>query len=82
MARMIWWWSVATLVFSAIAARGDHGDLEEQLRVLSKQVTTLLDRRSEDLRSIEDDMRRKLSESQDLTDVKEEIKNLRYLLVI
>lgn len=55
-------------------------DLQEQLRVLSKQVTTLLDRRTEDLTIIEDNIRKKLLRHQpeELVDVRNDMHKLRY----
>lgn len=50
---------------------------EQQLKVLSKQVTALLDRRREDIAIIEENMRKNLAKSQELVDVKEEMKILR-----
>lgn len=72
--------SVATLVtvtlFTLCAVEGTS-DLEGRMQVLSKQVTALLERRSEDLKSIEESMRKKLVKDEQLGDVKEEIRNLR-----
>lgn len=72
--------SVAALVivtlFTLCAVDGSS-DLEDRMQVLSKQVTALLERRSEDLKSIEESMRKKLVEDEQLGDVKEEIRNLR-----
>lgn len=73
--------SVATLAAVALLANwcvvDGSSDLEERMGVLSKQVTALLERRSEDLKSIEESMRRKLMEDGQLVDVKEEIRSLR-----
>lgn len=52
-------------------------ELREQLRVLSKQVTALLDRRREDLEMIEENLRRKLYETPELEDIKNALKTLR-----
>ncbi|GJQ71173.1 putative signaling receptor binding protein [Trypoxylus dichotomus] len=60
-----------------IACATIDSDVEEQLKVLSKQVTALLERRREDLQIIEESMRKKLTKSQEFEDVREEIKNLR-----
>lgn len=56
---------------------GESSDLEEQMQVLSKQVTALLDRRKEDLDSIAKTMRENLAKSQELVDVREEMNSLR-----
>lgn len=48
-----------------------------QLKVLSKQVSALLDRRREDIQIIEENMRKSLAKSRELVDVKEEMKILR-----
>lgn len=66
--------SVVIVVFIACATASD---VEEQLKVLSKQVTALLERRREDLQIIEESMRKKLTKSQEFEEVKEEMKNLR-----
>lgn len=50
---------------------------DQQLKVLSKQVAALLDRRREDIQIIEENMRKSLAKSQELVDVKEEMKILR-----
>lgn len=50
---------------------------EQKLDVLSKQVSTLLDRRREDIAIIEENLRKKLARTQELADVKEEMKILR-----
>ncbi|RZC42488.1 APG6 domain containing protein, partial [Asbolus verrucosus] len=72
------WVTVALVAVGVCStACGESSALEEQLRVLSKQVTTLLDRRREDLASIEDNMRRKILASPELGDVREEIRKLR-----
>lgn len=60
-----------------IASATTDSDVEEQLKVLSKQVTALLERRREDLQIIEESMRKKLTKSQEFEDVREEMKNLR-----
>ncbi|KAL3285023.1 hypothetical protein HHI36_019151 [Cryptolaemus montrouzieri] len=52
-------------------------ELKEQLRVLSKQVTTLMDRRREDLDIIEENMRKKLYQTPELVEIKEALKALR-----
>ena len=71
-------WAVAALVAVGVcSACGESSALEEQLRVLSKQVTTLLDRRREDLASIADDLRRKVLSSAELGDVRDEMQKLR-----
>ncbi|XP_068903607.1 protein scabrous [Tenebrio molitor] len=72
------WVKVAFVVVGVCsAACGEPSALEEQLRVLGKQVTTLLDRRREDLASIEDNMRRKILSGPELGDVREEMRKLR-----
>lgn len=64
----------------SIACGDDTSDLEEQLRVLTKQVTSLLDRRREDVANIEDNMRKTIlaSSSTELGEVREEMQKLRY----
>lgn len=64
--------SFLTLGVVAVAAADD-----EQLKVLSRQVKALLDRREEDVRSIEDNLRKKLFASPEIENVLEEMKNLR-----
>ncbi|KAH0818810.1 hypothetical protein GEV33_003981 [Tenebrio molitor] len=77
--KMRSWVKVAFVVVGVCsAACGEPSALEEQLRVLGKQVTTLLDRRREDLASIEDNMRRKILSGPELGDVREEMRKLRY----
>lgn len=71
---MQWLRLAVVLVASVICAASD---LEQDLRTLSKQVSTLLDRRRDDLRLIEDSLRRKLIGSREILDVKEELQNLR-----
>lgn len=70
----------AVVLLCAVCAAEIEGGLEQQMRVLSKQVTALLDRRQEDIQLIEDNMRKTLAKSQELVQVKEEMKNLRYAL--
>lgn len=48
---------------SVSAADDGDVDLRQQLRTLGRQVTVLLERRREDLQSIEEHMRRKLIKS-------------------
>ncbi|KAJ8964129.1 hypothetical protein NQ317_018150 [Molorchus minor] len=47
-------------------------DLQEQLNVLSKQVTVLLERRKEDIRSIEDNIRKSIYDSPELIGMRDE----------
>lgn len=79
--REMGWFNIVVLLFTngVIFACGESesSDLKEQFSVLSKQVTTLLDRRRDDLQLIEDSLRKKLAGSQELLDVKDELKNLR-----
>ncbi|EFA00353.2 Protein scabrous-like Protein [Tribolium castaneum] len=70
--RRLW-----VLLVLSTAACGGSSDLEEQMRVLTKQVTTLLDRRREDLASIEDNMRKRMLQSPEIGDVREELRRLR-----
>lgn len=58
-------------------AEADNSEFEEKLEILSKQVKALLDRRKEDLQIIEDSLRRKLFKSPEISDVREEVRNLR-----
>lgn len=53
------------------------GDFESDLRLLSKQVTALLERRNEDVKSIAENIRRTVYESKEIVEMKEEIGNLR-----
>lgn len=62
---------------AATVSSSDASSLEEQMRLLSKQVGALLDRRREDIQIIEDNMRKSLEKSKELVGVKEEMKNLR-----
>lgn len=64
---------------AVLEATRDDGssELRDQFRVLSKQVTALLDRRREDLEIIEENMRRKLYETPELEDIKNALKALR-----
>ncbi|XP_044762095.1 protein scabrous isoform X1 [Coccinella septempunctata] len=55
----------------------DSSDLREQFRVLSKQVTALLERRREDLEIIEQNMRKELYETPEFQDIKNALKTLR-----
>lgn len=73
------WLYIVVLVTSVILTCAENYNLEQELKVLSKQVTTLLDRRRDDLKLIEDSLRRKLTGSQELQDVKDELQNLRYV---
>ncbi|CAH0549257.1 unnamed protein product [Brassicogethes aeneus] len=52
-------------------------NLEEQLNVLSQQVSVLLEKRDEDLKIIEENMKRKLFEKLELPGFQDEIKKLR-----
>lgn len=74
-----WWWLnvVAMLVVGVCFVCGEPSDLENELRVLNKQVTTLLDRRREDLESIEGNLRKQLFQSPELVKVQEELQALR-----
>lgn len=82
MVYVAWLRLSVVLILGVIAVRGgERSDLEEQMRVLGKQVTALLNKRTEDLKSIEDNMRRKLSHSQEFIDVREEIKGLRWVFI-
>lgn len=56
-----------------------HGDttIEQQLNVLSKQVSTLLDMRRDDIRIIEESMKKKLLRSQEFVELKDQLKYLR-----
>lgn len=65
-----------SIAFTSASGAADS-DVGEQLKVLSKQVTALLERRREDLQIIEESMRKKLTKSQEFEDVREEMKNLR-----
>lgn len=69
--------TIVNLLTSCAADHNNKNNLENELKLLSKQVTTLLDRRRDDLKLIEDSLRRKLSASSELLDVKEELRNLR-----
>lgn len=64
--------SCATVTNAAAAS-----DLEIELRVLSKQVTTLMERRRDDLKLIEEDLAKKLANSQEINDMRKEIQDLR-----
>ncbi|KAK9891407.1 hypothetical protein WA026_014645 [Henosepilachna vigintioctopunctata] len=68
---------VATTAIVDATRDVDSSELKEQLRVLSKQVTTLLDRRREDLQIIEENMLKKLYETPELEDIKRTLKALR-----
>ncbi|KAJ8950648.1 hypothetical protein NQ318_010848 [Aromia moschata] len=52
-------------------------DFEQQLHVLSKQVNALLEKRREDVRMIEDNIRRSVYDSPELSGIRDEVKNLR-----
>lgn len=69
--------ALAMVVLLTLCGAEGSSDLEEQMKVLSKQVTALLERRSEDIKSIEESMRKKLIEDEQLVNVKEEIRNMR-----
>lgn len=64
-------------IVASTASAAVSSDVEEQLKVLSKQVTALIERRREDLQIIEESMRKKLSKGQEFEDVREEMKSLR-----
>lgn len=51
--------------------------VEQQLKVLSKQVTALLDMRKDDIQIIEENLRKKLLRSQELVEIRDGIKFLR-----
>lgn len=57
--------------------RGDNSDLEKQLRVLNKQVTILLEKRNEDVKSIEDNMRKTIYDIPDLEIIRSDVNTLR-----
>lgn len=68
----------AVLILGAVClTRGDNSDLEKQLRVLNRQVTTLLEKRNEDLKSIEDNMRKTIYDIPDLEIIRNDVKTLR-----
>lgn len=69
--------ALAMVILLTLCGAESSSDLEEQMKVLSKQVTALLERRSEDIKSIEESMRKKLIEDEQLVNVKEEIRNMR-----
>lgn len=71
------WMTAAAAATPTSDVLEDEVNLRDQLKMVSKQVTALLERRAEDLKSIEEHMRRKLTRSQELSDVREEIRNLR-----
>nr|XP_022907876.1 protein scabrous [Onthophagus taurus] len=52
-------------------------DVEDQLKVLNKQVTALLENRREDIEMIGESMRVKLTKSKEFEEVREEMKSLR-----
>lgn len=54
-----------------------NDNIEQQLKVLSKQVTTLLDMRRDDIRIIEESMKKKLLRSQEFVELKDQLKILR-----
>lgn len=68
---------VAVLVVAVCFVCGETSDLENELRVLNKQVTTLLDRRREDLQSIEENLRKQLFQSPELVKVQADLQALR-----
>lgn len=52
-------------------------DLEEDFRVLSKQVTILLDKRKEDVKIIEEHMKKAIFDMPEIAEMKNQIKKLR-----
>lgn len=52
-------------------------DLEEDFRVLSKQVTILLDKRKEDVKIIEEHMKKAIFDMPEIVEMKNQIKKLR-----
>lgn len=71
---------LVTLTRGGASSEGEKAvadDVQEQLRVLSKQVTALLERRKEDLRIIEEDMRRQLLKSREMEEFRIQMEDLR-----
>lgn len=81
MCGTMWVFSVSVFIFTGtfFTCCVECSDFQEQLSVLSKQVTALLDRRKEDMQSIEENVRRSVYNSPEIMDLRNEVKNLRYI---
>lgn len=52
-------------------------DFEQEFRLLSKQVRVLLDKRTEDMKMIEENIRKTIYDSTEMDEMRKEIKFLR-----
>ncbi|XP_072396424.1 protein scabrous [Diabrotica undecimpunctata] len=71
---------VLTLVVVTLCFQCAECDLEEDFRVLSKQVTALLDKRKEDVKIIEEHIKRAIFDIPEIVEMRNEIKKLRTTL--
>ncbi|KAG5885039.1 hypothetical protein JTB14_018635 [Gonioctena quinquepunctata] len=68
---------VVMFIFSGTCSTCAESDLETDFRVLSKQVTALLDKRREDMKSIEQHVMKAIFDTPELLDLRNEVKKLR-----
>lgn len=74
---MIMDYAIIAMMVLACCCGWVKSDLEEDFRVLSRQVSVLLDKRTEDVKSIEDHIRTAILDMPEIADIRTEIKKIR-----
>lgn len=65
------------VITSWLLTCAECGDFEQEFRLLSKQVRVLLDKRTEDMKMIEKNIRKSIYDSDEMDEMRKEIKELR-----
>lgn len=60
-----------------LTCSGKCSDFEQELRLLSKQVRVLLEKRTEDVKMIEENIRKTIYDSEEMDQMRKEIETLR-----
>ncbi|KAH1008512.1 hypothetical protein HUJ05_009066 [Dendroctonus ponderosae] len=68
---------IVSVVLVQIGAQNAIGDADYDLRVLSKQVKALVERRTEDLRSIEESVRRTVFNGPEVEELRDQVRSLK-----
>lgn len=70
--------TAVVLIVAAFVAYASAGESDEyDLRVLSKQVRALVERRAEDLRSIEESVRRTVFNGPEVEELRDQVRSLK-----
>lgn len=69
--------SVSVLICAILTFGVKCSDFEQEFRLLTKQVKVLLDKRREDMKMIEENIRKTIYDSAEMDAMRKEIENLR-----